>query len=96
MKPISCGTPPPISAGDLVQVIKPTVCCYDPRYLGFVFKVVSLSPCTGSYCRLCRSDYNDGLDAVSDDGSGHDTRTLKRIPPLSESDRADFLLEVMA
>ena len=73
-----------IQVGDLVQVVAPTHCCGDPRYLGYVYRVLSFCRQGDTYCSICGKDSPGSVDAMDDDESGHDVRTLKRIPPLSE------------
>ena len=75
------GVSEPISVGDLVVVVKPTLCCGNPSRLGrtFVVKKIEFGP---NRCHWCHTAIEDS-DAF--DGELWWTpRRLKRIPPLSE------------
>ena len=73
----------PISVGDLVQVVKPRVCCGDASGLGKVFKVGGFH--TGSFCMACGIVAVDVAEIAGDFRSCEISR-LKRIPPLEELD----------
>ena len=74
----------PISVGDLVQIVRPALCCGSTNYLGWMFKVSDIATTGTSRCTYCGvSDRTvDAQDAV--DGLWTDIKRLKRIPPLDE------------
>ena len=70
----------PIKVGDLVAVVKPSVCCGNTNRVGYVFAVRKIDPAPG-WCLYCHSTLPS--EYGSDEGWYSGTR-LKRIPPLSE------------
>ena len=72
----------PISVGDLVQVVKPRLCCGNSSAIGRVFVVGRIS--MGCYCSTC--GFTPPLPCASvQDGVGKcEVERLKRIPPLDE------------
>lgn len=73
-----------IKAGDLVCVVRPTVCCGNHNAIGLMFKVASVQV-TETRCQLCGKS---GIKPVafSDDDSGEHMSTVIKIdpPPLTE------------
>ena len=83
----------PISAGDLVQIVRNRRCgC--TTYMGLVFVVKSIATSAkGGYCHLCLGDtYPVGTVRAETPWGGYsELSRLKRIPPLDEleSERRD-------
>jgi len=75
-----------IAVGDLVQIVRPTLCCNNMRAIGATFMAKCIRDGSRSYCVSCGSTEPvavvDGLELTTD------IRRLKRIPPLSELEGA--------
>ena len=69
----------PISAGDLVQIVRPAPCCGNEYGMGLIFRVVSLDG--NGHCMKCGA-----YPLLGAWGSRHGVifSRLKRIPPLDE------------
>ena len=67
-----------IKVGDLVIVVKPTVCCGNKKRLGQIFKTTAYIVSTCLYCKETQSGF------CSDTNFAVEYSRLKRIPPLSE------------
>ena len=78
----------PIAVGDLVQVVRLSVCCGNGR-LGRIFTVAKLIDTSHISCTACGAKYHR-INAVADErGSvGINITRLKRIPPMSELEGA--------
>lgn len=74
----------PISAGDLVVVIKPLECC-GAGSVGYIFRVHAMTNELGACC-FCGTRDQPGPMAMRANGDICQTWRLKRIPPLSELD----------
>jgi hypothetical protein len=77
-----------IKVGDLVMVVKPSMCCGNPIAMGVVF-VAGRGDADLFMCRHCGHKYQ-GIDATYNASSGYyfATQRLKRIPPISELEGA--------
>ena len=85
----------PISAGDLVMVIKPTICCGYGGDMGRPFTVLAIAGAEygPSTCNQCGQESNT-VDAQEVDHCWHDIRTLKKMPPQTELESVDQPEEV--
>ena len=72
----------PIRVGDLVQIVRTTLCCNNIRAIGATFIAKKIRDGNRAYCVSCGSTEPvavvDGLEFTTD------IRRLRRIPPLSE------------
>jgi hypothetical protein len=85
-----------IKTGDLVVVVKPSLCCGNTKHLGTVVRVADVQHIDGRPCRYCGDD-RSGLGAWDDDRVGWwDLPRLKRIPPLDELERDKIVEELTA
>lgn len=73
----------PIQVGDLVQVVRPTLCCGQTKAIGMIYQVVSFNSMKSYKCDSCGGITNL-LVADRGFGWGANVCRLKRIPPLSE------------
>ena len=80
----------PIAVGDLVVVVKPTMCCGNRTRLGHIFRVNYLGPSPTKHlrCVYCANRervlvYVSPFQSVPT-GDGYPLERLKRIPPLDE------------
>jgi len=71
-----------ISVGDLVMVVKPSLCCGNNEYNGVIFLVAEISTHLAA-CGVCGRE-SEELRAFKNDDAGYLISRLKRIPPLSE------------
>ena len=87
----------PINEGDLVMVIKPTICCGYGDLMGRPFTVLAIvGPESGpSICKQCGLA-SSTVDAQAADNRWHDIRTLKKMPPQTELESVDQPEEVTA
>ena len=75
----------PIAVGDLVQVVRPTLCCDNSRSVGVVRKVIDGIRASLGHCRCGDIRPQTDADFVTlDNGNSCERVRLKRIPPLSE------------
>lgn len=75
----------PIQVGDLVQVIKPSLCCNNITYLGDIFVVSAMEKKSSRRCLNCGKKYEPTIVVEGhQSGIGAFLYRLKRIPPLSE------------
>jgi len=74
-----------IKVGDLVMVVKPTVCCGNPAELGIIFTVAEIDS-SESNCVFCGSTFNvlDARNGINNDW--HDVSTLIKIDPPALQD----------
>lgn len=74
-----------IKAGDIVQVVKPTLCCGGTESLGLVFRVAEIRHPLWCTCMKCNTS-DSGMTVAIDpaDGLGVDVRRLKKFEPLDE------------
>lgn len=76
-----------IEVGDLVVMIRPSLCCWSISKLGRIFKVISdTDRLRFKTCPVCRhTNEHSALTTVRlDTGAYCERIRLKRIPPLSE------------
>ena len=85
-----------IKVGDLVMVVKSSLCCGSTDGIGETFVVRWLGRPNGQCeaCGNCRPTY--GADSVTNGDDGYDLRRLKRIPPLSDLERVTDKEELTA
>jgi hypothetical protein len=74
----------PIKVGDLVVVVRPTLCCNDARGIGKIFTVIGPARSESQQCSNCRRVFKTTDEVTINNGFGIEKRRLKRIPPLSE------------
>jgi hypothetical protein len=85
-----------IRAGDLVIVVKPTVCCSGTQRLGVIYRVVDVHiPPTGYLrCPVCNLVQECGRPAACNaDGKYDYMERLKRIDPLANPEEAPAKVE---
>ena len=75
----------PIKVGDLVQVVRPSICCKSNYGLGDIFKVTDAFP-RKSDCAMCGASPFVMLLDGHHSGLFCDSRRVKLIPPLEELD----------
>lgn len=85
----------PIQAGDLVMVVKPTLCCGSTWGLGEVFRVVCVREKEGGICGRCGAEAKEQV-ALCDDLSGAQVCRLIRIDPPAKMEESERELEVVA
>jgi len=85
----------PIIVGDLVMVIKPTICCGYGDLMGRPFTVLAIVGAESgpSICKQCGLA-SSTVDAQEADKRWHDIRTLKKMPPQTELESVDQPEEV--
>lgn len=87
-----------IKVGDLVMIVKPTLCCGVGKSLGQIFTVCALVDATRSIFPRCGSTHAARLAQDGNDRRWCEIDRLKKIDPPAEGDslptRAD--LEVTA
>lgn len=84
----------PISVGDLVMVVKPTLCCGKAGVIGKVFKVTEVFISRFNQCNICRRIFKDVKVAVdssrfalpSGGGGSFQLSRLIRIDPPATGD----------
>jgi len=78
-----------IGAGDLVVVVKPTLCCANPAVLGKVFKVQKVRHSVELTCIFCRRVHRS-VTAADLPGTRRSVEVsrLRKIPPLGEEPEA--------
>lgn len=80
--------------GDLVMVVKPTLCCGNTKKIGTSFVVSELSDRLGS-CPYC-GHISDEMAANDGVFANFITRRLIKIDPLTEQDKTETLQEITA
>ena len=74
----------PIAVGDLVQIVKPMLCCGRLSNQDIIFQVSDIQLVHGK-CTQCGFKTLNGIGAYGKSGGlPTDVRRLKRIPPLEE------------
>jgi len=74
----------PIQVGDLVMVVKPTVCCKSEIGIGMIFKVAAIAR-SFAHCITCGYVHpTEELRAYDENACGALLQRLKRIPGLGE------------
>lgn len=82
-----------IKVGDLVVVVKPTLCCGRGESVGKIFTVTGFRK---DHLCVC-GDRSSGTYAVMDDGFNRRAiARLRRIPPLSELETTEHKEETPA
>ena len=73
-----------IQVGDLVQVVRPAICCGNTSSLGVTYRVVSINSALSYRCVYCGSDGK--IETIADKAHAYGcvVSRLKRIPPLDE------------
>lgn len=86
-----------IKAGDLVMVVKPTLCCGCTASIGTIFTVKKLICCEEAQCFACGHTAPRVLATRgAGRGPGYDIETLKRIEPPSVTEDVREETEVPA
>lgn len=73
-----------IKVGDLVMVVKPTLCCGNPYSIGKLFTVIENTIKQISYCIHCGEEWvtaSKDMVLLSDDKAILRTRLIKIDPP---------------
>ena len=86
-----------IAVGDLVQVVRPTLCCGSTSTLGYIFRVDNFysGPQGPRFCCHRRVD-EEVLARREKEYEGWEISRLKRIPPLEELERETRKEEIEA
>lgn len=83
-----------IKAGDLVMVVRPTLCCGHPGQIGTVFVAESVEMACGE--SECCGDPTPIMCASIDSEYGYDLRGLIRIDPPALPESVETDREVVA
>lgn len=83
-----------IKAGDLVMVVRPTLCCANTGGLGTVYRVAEVSECP-SVCCTCADVATQLMVWGHDDLGCHVSRVI-RLDPLPEPEHTETEREVTA
>ncbi len=75
-----------IKVGDLVIVVKPSLCCGSTRSIGHVFKVFTKDDPTIISCRCGHLSRNDDSWVMLQNGKYAERVRLKKIDPPSTGD----------
>jgi len=79
-----------IKKGDLVMVVRGTVCCgFASERIGIVYTVTSIDEFINAQCRGCGTKHRvlNARGYVSSRGDGFDVKMLRKIDPDQASDR---------
>ena len=85
-----------IAVGDLVQVVKPTLCCGSTATLGYIFRVDNFYSGPHGPCWRCHRVGKEVLARRGKENDGWEISRLKRIPPLEELERETRKEEIEA
>ena len=82
-----------IEVGDLVQVVRPALCCGASKSVGKVFVVDNIYSGPTGVCLGCGNTDQVVLGRRAGNRNGWDIRRLKRIPPLAELEERKEAIE---
>ena len=75
----------PIKVGDLVIVLRPSMCCPQEKpHIGRIFTVSSFETLNATPCERCGDKSTITVAIEPGSYKGYDIRRLKRIPPIAE------------
>jgi hypothetical protein len=73
-----------ISVGDLVMVVKPSICCRNKEMLGKTFTVTGYPIYNKKQCIFCLDYREIHTEVILNNNFVVEKERLKKIPPLSE------------